>query len=81
MNIYDTTRNQQIWASDLVTYDKLDALFYIIQKHGFWDCAKPDNVPICKDGKIAFVDTQTYHNWPVRFEKLFEVLSPTMLAY
>lgn len=81
MDIYDSIHNAQLWGSPLITKEKLDAVFYIMEKHGFWDCAKPDNIPIGKDGRIAFVDTQTYHSWPVGFHKLYPVLSLPMLAY
>lgn len=81
MDIYPQDRNNHLWGSRHVTKELLDALFYIIQKHGFYDCAKPDNIPFSKDGRIAFVDTQSFHRWPVAFDKLVWYLQPKMAEY
>jgi hypothetical protein len=81
MDIYPSMHNYRLWGSKFVTKKKLDALFALVQKLGLWDCAKPDNAPISKDNKIAFVDTQTFHRWPVAFEKLTKYLNAEMAAY
>ncbi len=81
MNIFSSERNNRLWASKTVTTELLDALFYIIQKHGFYDCAKPDNIPFSKDMKVAFVDTQSFHRWPVAFHKLVWILHPDLANY
>lgn len=81
MDLYSPGRSSHLWRSQLITKPKLDALYHIIQKHGLWDCAKPDNIPIAKDHRIAFVDTQTWHRWPVAFENLNDSLRPSILNY
>lgn len=81
MELYPQEMSDRLWQSELVTPRTLDALFYLLQKLGFWDCAKPENVPFSKDGRIAFVDTDMSSRWPIAFHNLFRVLSPEMLAH
>lgn len=81
MNIFDEEANNDKWKSDWVTTEKLDALYSILEGLGLRDCAKPDNIPFSKDGKIAFVDTQTFDSWPVNYKKLIPYLTPKMQSY
>lgn len=81
MNIFSDEECDLLWKSEIITKEKLDALFYIIKKHGFWDCAKPANIPISKDLRIAFVDTQSFQVWPVAYHKLLKVLTGPLREY
>jgi hypothetical protein len=81
MNIYDDSMNRQMWQSDMITYDVLDKFYFILEEIGLWGCARPRNAPISKDGRIAFVDTQSHNCWPVSWDDLDPFLTPEMLAY
>ena len=59
----------------------MDEFFNILETVGLHDCAKPHNAPFSKDGRIAFIDTQSYHEWSVNFKALTPYLSPANKAY
>lgn len=81
MDIFDNKTNEQLWGSSAVTSELLEKLFYIIETLGLKDCPKPDNIPFSQDGKVAFVDTQTHHEWPINYKKLEQWLAPTMKSF
>lgn len=78
MDILSDPENEAMWRSPVVTARKLNLLFDILQGLGLWDCAKPANIPFGRDGRIAFIDTQTYRTWPVKHYRLTPFLSPPM---
>lgn len=59
MDLLSKEDNEAIWASPFVTNEHLDAVYLILSQVGLSDCAKPDNIPFSRDGRIAFIDTQT----------------------
>lgn len=59
----------------------LDAIYTITTKYGLSDCCNKHNLPWCKDGKMAFVDTETFHNWPINYHRLVEFLSTDKRTY
>lgn len=73
-------KNRDKWKTK-PNRDTLWHLYHIIQDTGAQDCNFVDNIPYCKDGKIAFIDTETTHRWPINFNKLDHYLSPSMLTY
>lgn len=75
MALYSDAENINLWQSDFITQEILEGLFIILKNVGLRDCVKIDNIPIAKDGKIAFVDTQSFHAWPVPYKELLERLS------
>ncbi|CUI16923.1 conserved hypothetical protein [Candidatus Protochlamydia naegleriophila] len=81
MDLYDDAINVAFWGSEWVTNEYLEALYTIVTELGLFDCTKPANCPISKDGRIAFVDTQSFHAKRVKYQKLTPYLSPTMQAY
>lgn len=81
MALYSEEENNILWQSDFISHAILDGLFKILKNIGLRDCVKIDNIPISKDGKIAFVDTQTYHAWPVHYKELSQKLSKENRAY
>lgn len=66
--------NHKIWRSQ-TTSKILIALHKMIKTYGLRDSARVANVPYCKYGKIAFVDTEAYNSWPVNYHPLLEFLS------
>lgn len=81
MDLLSDAENEKIWGSERITTAFLDDLFLILQDLGLHDCAKPQNIPFSKDGKVAFIDTESHHNWPVLWKKLSPYLSPSMKQY
>lgn len=81
MDIYDKKTNDKKWGSSWVTKEKLDALYLLLEELGLHDCPKPDNIPFSKDGRISFVDTQTFEKWPVSYSKLTPYLSSKLKTY
>ncbi len=81
MDIYPDKRNEKLWGSSAVTKELLKALFTITTELGLFDCAKPANCPIAKDGKVALIDTQSYFAKRVKYHKLTPYLSPSMKRY
>ncbi len=64
------------WRSRSMTQDRANALFLIMKENGLNDCIHPFNVPFCRDGKQAFVDTENHHKWPIHFEIMLDYFSP-----
>lgn len=81
MEILSDKENKAYWASDSVTEELLLEVYKIIKKLGLSDCAKPDNIPFSRDGRIAFIDTQTYGEKSIKFKKLTPFLSKRNQAY
>jgi len=81
MDILNDTENKKKWASPSVTEELLQALYTIITEYRFKDCAKPANCPFCEDGKVAFVDTQSFYKKRISYYKLTPYLSSSMKSY
>lgn len=80
MRILDHSANEKMYKKKM-THKLLRELFTIIQEVGLWDSVVAFNVPFCKDGKLAFVDTEYHHKWPVRFERMNRYFSKNDLPY
>lgn len=62
------------WRNGTITKEHLNMLFTIITRIGLKGGCKVDNIPICKDGRIAFIDTQSNLRHHLPYERLFQVL-------
>lgn len=61
---------------------RLDAFYTLLNEVGLSDSVFAFNVPFCRDdGKMAFIDTEYHHRWPVPFHKVARYLSPEMEKY
>lgn len=74
------TTNKNFWKGR-ITQEQLRALSIIIREEGLNDSVYYFNVPLAKDGRLAFIDTEHHHNWPIYYEKTIPFLSPAMAAY
>lgn len=82
MDILSNEDNIKQWGSNPAVNQKmLFELFQLLNDLGLWDCPKPDNMPFCKDGRIAFIDTQTFFKWPVKHDRLTPFLNPSLKPY
>ena len=81
MSLHSHDENKYQWGSEIVTTELLDHLFQMLNELGLHDCASIDNIPFSIDGRIAFIDTQTFNQWPVDFGKLSRYLTQEMKIY
>lgn len=81
MDIYGKVKNYSRWRGKKMTEEKVKAVYTLLQEEGLSDSVFAFNVPFTKDGRLAFIDTEHFHNWPVKFEKMMRYLSPSMQKY
>lgn len=81
MRIMSKEGNYERWRGPLVTHQLLDAVYDILTDAGLLDSIYVDNMPFCKDGKIAFIDTEHFCKWPVPYHKMLPFLSKSNQAY
>lgn len=74
MHCLKKKENYRRWL--LVSPELLKSVHIVLQEAGLSDSCFAFNMPFSKDGRIAFIDTQHYHEWPVPFTKLCRYLSP-----
>jgi hypothetical protein len=67
----------------LMDKKRLTALYTIVRENGLTDSLYIDNIPFCRDGKHAFLDTEHFHTEirPIRYERLLPKLSSEMQDY
>lgn len=75
MDLVSDAKNKAIWNSDKITPDLLTKLHHLIDTLGLLDCAKIDNIPLSQDGRIAFIDTQTFHASTIAWDSLNDCLN------
>lgn len=81
MNILGDKENKEFWASSHVSFWLLETLFHLLREVGLNDGAKPDNIPFSYDGRVAFVDTQSFDDPKVNYKKLLPFLSSENRSY
>lgn len=81
MEVLPKSENYPKWKSSSMTKKKLDAIYILLTEGGFNDLALAFNIPFCKDGKLAVVDTEDYHKWPIPYDRLHKYLSDSMIEY
>lgn len=81
MQILPKKENEELWGSSYVTEGLLNQLYLLLKKVGLYDCAKPDNIPFSRDGKISFIDTETFGKSSVSYEDLCNFLSKPNKIY
>ena len=81
MNILNQKENEAKWRSVEITPPLLDAVYLLLDEAGLSDSVFAFNIPFSHDGKIAIVDTEYFHRWPIRFGPLKRYLSPEMQKY
>lgn len=81
LDIYTGSENNRMWKSPIITPLTLNWVFYLLQELGLNDSPYSFNMPITKDNRIAFIDTEHHHKWPVPHNKLWPFLSSEMGDY
>lgn len=69
MQIQEHDTNEKMYKHQM-TRELMDDLYTILQVCGLYDSVYVFNMPFCKDGRIAIIDTEYHHKWPVPFQKL-----------
>jgi hypothetical protein len=77
MDILPNPESRKRWLDGTVTAKQLRMIFHIITKTGLRGGCKYDNIPLCKDGRIAFIDTQNNlcFEKPLPYGRLNKVLT------
>jgi hypothetical protein len=81
MGIYRSEKNRDKWKGEQMHKKRMEALFVIMQENGLSDSIYAFNIPFCKDGKQAFIDTEHHHKWPIHFDKLTSAFAPKMAEH
>lgn len=81
MDLINEVKNLTKWKSDLLPRPLLDLVFKLLKAEGLKDSAYVFNLPFAKDGRIAVIDTEYYHIWPVPYKRLCKHLSPNNCNY
>lgn len=64
-----------------ITQKLMNGLYIILQVCGLYDSVYIFNMPFCKDGKIAIIDTEYHHKWPVPYSKLTKYFPKSLQSY
>lgn len=82
MKILNREKNAVFWRSIAIDEARLTAIYTILKEEGLFDSVYIDNLPFCRDGKQAFVDTQHFQSaHVVEFGKFIPFLRPAMQAF
>lgn len=80
MRIYEHEVNNKRYKKHM-TKQLLDNIYTILDEVGLYDSVYAFNVPFCKDGRLAFIDTEWHHRWPVPYQKFTKYFSSDMKKY
>lgn len=80
MQPYSESKSLSMWKKK-VSNGQLDAVWLILKKAGLPDCAYAFNIPFCRDGKLAFLDTEYCRLWPIHYRRMNQYLSGDKLSY
>lgn len=78
--IFEHEKNNKMYKRNM-THELMDGLYIIIAECGLADSLYAFNVPFCKDGKLAFIDTEYWDKHPVKFSKFEKYFSSDMQKY
>ncbi len=81
MNLVSESHNNTRWRSPSLPQSFLRAVFIIINEVGLIDSVQIFNIPFCKDGRIAFIDTEYHHKWPIPWHVIKQYLCPESQEY
>ncbi|MEM1282658.1 MAG: hypothetical protein AAGG81_03810 [Chlamydiota bacterium] len=81
MDLISKKGNLTKWKRSDFPKKFLNKLFIILQELGLRESVYAFNLPFSVDGKIAFVDTEYHHMWPINYRSLLQYLSPSNQEY
>jgi hypothetical protein len=77
LNIVDGEKNEYFFRKKMNAY-MLEALYHMISIHGLSDAVFIKNIPFTKDGKLAFLDTERFYLWDIKYKYLTPYLNSSM---
>lgn len=82
MRIYGYLKNSAKFFH-LMNKKRMEALFNILTENRLIDSCFIDNIPFCKDGRMAFIDTEHFNVYDkrMRYPLLTSKFSPNMQTY
>lgn len=80
MKIVNPELNEDMYKNR-VTKALLNVIYKIVTELGLIDSLFIHNLCWAKDGRLAFVDTEKHHSWPVLYHRYYKILSPPMVDY
>lgn len=81
MDLMSETENLSKWASDSLPRKTLKILHQLLDEEGLSDSVYAFNLPFAKDGRIALIDLEQHHRWPIPYHKLCKYLSTKNSLY
>jgi len=81
MKIIATKDNKSLWKSHEITKPLLDAIFTLITEEGLSDTVQAFNMPFSIDGRIALIDLEHHHEWPIPYRVLLRYLNSSNAEY
>lgn len=81
LDIYTGSENNKMWKSPIINPVTLTWIVFLLQELGLSDSPYNFNMPITKDNRISFIDTEHHHKWPVPLYKLWSYLSSDMGSF
>ncbi|MEC7840082.1 MAG: hypothetical protein VX777_08595 [Chlamydiota bacterium] len=81
MDLLPKNVNLRMWRGAPMKKTMLNAIFLLLKEEGLRDSVYAFNLPFSKDKKIALVDTEYHHIWPVHYLSLLQYLSPSNREY
>lgn len=76
MHLVSKAKNIMMWQNDnVMNKERLKALYTLLKDQGFVDLIR-NNIPFTRDGRMAFIDTEYNHIFPVPFGKLLYSFGP-----
>lgn len=79
MRIEEHESNEKLYKN--MNHRVMKGLYTVLQVCGLYDSVYCFNIPFCKDGRLAVIDTEYHHKWPVPFHKLRGSFSSRMREY
>lgn len=81
MDILTSNENRRCWHDGTIKTERVDQLYYLVTRVGLRGGCKLDNIPLCRDGRIAFIDTENHFSWPVPYYRLYSHVQGKMAKH
>lgn len=72
---------KQLWKSSMITEDKIQKLYVLLEQLGLLDSVYTDNIPIDREGRITFIDTEHFYKWPVPYHRMTSIFRKSLQPY
>lgn len=80
MRILPHSSNEKMYKTK-ISAKRMKGIYTILQVCGLYDSTFIFNIPFCKDGRIAIIDTEYHHKWPIPYFKLTKYFPKSLQSY